>query len=162
MAIFIDLKVATNGNYLLMTEVAKNGIKWLHIIAKNGNKQNDLQLYRELKSLFCHFWQYFAFSSVIILSKNGNNAVQKLPKWQFLLTSKLPKMANEHTWKTRMRMNLDHVASGYFVLGRDVPCEFDYWPLAVSIPPKKVCQQCKVVPVRRKTCECCNLVFRSK
>ena len=85
-----------------MTEVAKNGIKWLHIIAKSGNKRNDLQLYRELKSLFCHFWQYFAFSSVIILSKNGNNAVQKLPKmaimlfknckkWQFLLTSKLPK-----------------------------------------------------------------------
>ena len=30
--------------------------------------------------------------------------------------------------KTRMRMNLDHVASGDFVLGRDVLCEFDYWP----------------------------------
>ena len=30
-----------------------------------------------------------------------------------------------------MRMNLDHVASGDFVLGRDVLCEFDYWPLAV-------------------------------
>ena len=31
-----------------------------------------------------------------------------------------------------MRMNLDHVASGHFVIGRDVLCEFDYWPLAVS------------------------------
>ena len=59
-----------------------------------------------------------------------------------------------------MRMNLDHVASGHFVL--DVLCEFDYWPLAVSMPPTKVCPQCKVaVPVRRK-CERCDLVFRSK
>jgi len=66
-------KVATNGNYL--TELAKNGNKLLHIIAKNGNKRNDLQLYRELKSHFCHFWQYFAFSSVIMLSKNCQ-------KWQ--------------------------------------------------------------------------------
>ena len=50
-----------------------------------------------------------------------------------------------------MRMNLDHVASGDF-LGRDVLCEFDYWPLAVSMPPTKVCPQCKAaVPVRRKT-----------
>ena len=29
-----------------------------------------------------------------------------------------------------MRMNLDHVASDHFVHGRDVLCEFDYWPLA--------------------------------
>ena len=35
-----------------------------------------------------------------------------------------------------MRINLDHVASGHFVLGRDVLCE--YWPLAVSMPPTKV------------------------
>ena len=57
-----------------------------------------------------------------------------------------------------MRMNLDHVASGCF-LGRDVHCEFDYWPLAViiSMPPTKVCPQCKAaVPVRRKTCEHCD------
>ena len=61
-----------------------------------------------------------------------------------------------------MRMNLDRVASGHFVLG-DVLCEFDYWPLAVSMPPTKVCPQCKAaVPVRRKTCERSNLVFRSK
>ena len=62
-----------------------------------------------------------------------------------------------------MRMNLDHVASGHFVLGRDVHCKFDSWPLAVSMPPTKVCPQCKAaVPVRRKTCECCDHVFRSK
>ena len=59
-----------------------------------------------------------------------------------------------------MRMNLDHVASGRFVLGES----FDYWPgLAVSIPPTKVCPQCKAaVPVRWKTCERCDHVFRSK
>ena len=32
-------------------------------------------------------------------------------------------------------------------------CEFGYWLLAVSMPPTKVCLQCKVaVPVRWKTC----------
>ena len=62
--------------------------------------------------------------------------------------------------KTRMRMHLDHMASGRFVLGRDVHCEFDYWPLAVSMPPTKVCPQCKAaVPVRWKTCERCDHVF---
>ena len=36
---------------------------------------------------------------------------------------------------------------------RDILCEFDYWPLAVSMPPTKVCPQCKAaVPVRQKTC----------
>ena len=55
-------------------------------------------------------------------------------------------------WKTRMHMNLDHMASGHFVLERDVLCEFNYWPLAVSMPPTKVCPQCKdAVPIRRKT-----------
>ena len=55
-----------------------------------------------------------------------------------------------------MHMNLDHVASGHF-LGRDVHCEFDYWPLAVSTPPTKVCPQCKAaVPVRWKTYERCD------
>ena len=50
-----------------------------------------------------------------------------------------------------MRMNLDHVAGGRFVLGRDVHCEFNYCPL------------CKAaVPVRWKTCERCDHVFRSK
>jgi len=42
-----------------------------------------------------------------------------------------------------MCINLDHVASDHFALGRDVLCEFDYWPLAVSMPPTKVCPQCK-------------------
>ena len=55
------------------------------------------------------------------------------------------------------------MASGRFVLGRDGHCEFDYWPLAVSIPPTKVCSQCKAaVPVRWKTCKRCDHVFRSK
>ena len=59
-----------------------------------------------------------------------------------------------------MRMNLEHVAGGRFVLRRDVHCEFDYWPLAVSM---KVCSKCKAaVPVRRKTCERCDHVFRSR
>ena len=62
-----------------------------------------------------------------------------------------------------MRMYLDHVATGRFVLRRDVHCEFDYWPLTVSMPPTKVCPQCKAaVPVRRKTCERYDRVFRSK
>ena len=31
------------------------------------------------------------------------------------------------------------------------------------MPPTKVCPQCKAaVPVTRKTCECCDHVFRSK
>ena len=52
-----------------------------------------------------------------------------------------------------MRMNLDHVASGG-------DCEF---ALAVNMPPTKVCPQCKAaVPVRWKTCERCDHVFRSK
>ena len=91
MAIFTDLKVAKNGNYLphgrsgqkwqflltsklpqmattcFMTEVAKNGNEWLHVIAKNGNKQNDLQLYRELKSLFLPFLAIFC----IFISNNA-------------------------------------------------------------------------------------------
>ena len=47
-----------------------------------------------------------------------------------------------------MHMNLDHMASGHFVLGRDILCKFDYWPLAVNMPPTKVCPQCKTaVPV---------------
>ena len=41
-------------------------------------------------------------------------------------------------------MNLDHVVNGHFVLGRDVLREFaDYWPLPVSMPPIKLCTQCK-------------------
>ena len=83
-----------------MTAVAKNGNKWLHIIAKNGNKKIDLLLYWELQSLFCHFWQYFASKSVTMLIINCH-------KWQFLLTSKLPKMVNEHTWSPCHMMSHD-------------------------------------------------------
>ena len=37
------------------------------------------------------------------------------------------------------------------------------WPLAVSMPPTKVCPQCKAaIPVRRKTCEHCDLVSNEK
>ena len=58
-----------------------------------------------------------------------------------------------------------HIASGHFVLtilgetffgSSIIAC----WPLAVSMPLTKVCPQCKAaVPVRRKTCERCDLVF---
>ena len=53
-------------------------------------------------------------------------------------------------------MNLDHVTIAAVLfdvqLGRDVDGEFDYWPLAVTMPPTKVCPQCKTaVPV--KTCD---------
>ena len=68
-------------------------------------------------------------------------------------------------WKTRMCINLDHVASGHFVVGETyVLCEFaDYWPLAVSMPLTKLWPQCKAaVPVRQKTCERCDHVLRSK
>ena len=62
-----------------------------------------------------------------------------------------------------MRMNLDHMACSHFVLGRDVLCKFDYWPLAVSMSPTKVCLPCKTAaPIRRKRCECYDDVFRSK
>ena len=58
-----------------------------------------------------------------------------------------------------------HVASGHLFLGEAFFASsiIAYWPLAVSMPPTKVCPQCKaVVPVRRKTCERCDLVFRFK
>ena len=62
-----------------------------------------------------------------------------------------------------MRMNLDTwLVSGILFLGETfcASSTIAYWPLAVSMPPTKVCPQCKVaVPVRRKTCECCDLVF---
>ena len=55
------------------------------------------------------------------------------------------------------------MTSGRFVLRRDVHCEFNYWSLAVSMPPTKVCPLCKAaVPVRWKTCERCDHVFQSK
>ena len=48
--------------------------------------------------------------------------------------------------------------SGHVASGGD--CKF---ALAVNMPPTKVCPQCKAaVPVRWKTCERCDHVFRSK
>ena len=36
-----------------------------------------------------------------------------------------------------MRINLDHVASGRFVLGRDVHCEFDYFAIGSKYASNK-------------------------
>ena len=69
--------------------------------------------------------------------------------------------------KTSMHMNLDHADSGHFVLTwerRSLRVRLlVIGSKTVSMPPTKVCPQCKAaVPVRWKTCECCDLVFRSK
>ena len=67
-----------------------------------------------------------------------------------------------------MRMNLDTWLAAILFLPSWERRSFAssiiaYWPLAVSMPPTKVCPQCKTaVPVRRKTCERCDLVFRFK
>ena len=42
----------------------------------------------------------------------------------FSAAEKFYSAENEHAY-----MILDHVASGRFDLGRDVHCEFNYWPL---------------------------------
>ena len=55
--------------------------------------------------------------------------------WHTDMSAIFYSVENVHT------MNLDYVASGHFVLGRDVHCEFDCWPLAVSMAPTKVCPQ---------------------
>ena len=68
MAIFVNLKVAKNGN------------NWLQIIAKIGK---TLSLYKNLSHSFAIFVN-------ILLPKVAKNGI-------FLLTSKLPKMANEHS-----------------------------------------------------------------
>ena len=41
-------------------------------------------------------------------------------------------------WKMHMHMKLDHMASGSF--WRDVFASSWFWPLAVTMPPKKVYQ----------------------
>ena len=67
--------------------------------------------------------------------------------------------------KMRMRMNLDTWLAAILFMGETFFASsiIAYWPLAVSMPPTKVCPQCKAaVPVRRKTCERCDLVFRFK
>ena len=69
--------------------------------------------------------------------------------------------------KTRMCMNLDHMDSGHFVLTwerRSLRVRLlVIGSKTVSMPPTKICPQCKAaVPVRQKTCERCDLVFRFK
>ena len=62
--------------------------------------------------------------------RHGSNSALSVSCWYSYVTS-WPFFTLQ---KTRMRMNLDHVDSGHFVLtrlGRDVLCEFDYWLLAV-------------------------------
>jgi len=64
-----------------------------------------------------------------------------------------------------MRMNLDTWLAAILFLGETFFASsiIAYWQLAVSMPPTKVCPQCKAaVPVGRKTCERCDLVFRFK
>ena len=64
-----------------------------------------------------------------------------------------------------MRMNLDTWLAAILFLGETFFASLiiAYWPLVVSMPPTKVCPQCKAaVTVRRKTCERCDLVFRFK
>jgi len=76
MAIFIDVKVAKNGN------------NWLQIIAKFGNKMITLPLYRNLSHIFAIFWQHFAskncqkwqFYIDLKVAKNGNNWLQIIAK----------------------------------------------------------------------------------
>ena len=51
-----------------------------------------------------------------------------------------------------------HVASGHFVLGSD----FDCCLLAIGSKYASNKGMPTAVPIRRKTCECCDLVFRFK
>ena len=64
-----------------------------------------------------------------------------------------------------MRVNLDMCLVTILFLGETFFASsiIAYWPLAVSMPSTKVCPHCKAaVPVRPKTCERCDLVFRFK
>ena len=76
--------------------------------------------------------------------------------------SSLHKSAIFTPQKTRMRMNLDTWLAAILFLGETFFASsiIAYWPLAVSMPSTKVCPQCKAaLPVRRKTCERCDLVL---
>ena len=64
-----------------------------------------------------------------------------------------------------MRINLDTWLVAILFLGETFLASsiIAYWPLAVSMPPTKVCPQCKAAaPVRQKTCKRCDLVFQFK
>ena len=90
LAIVIDLKVVTNGNYLLHgRSCQKWPIKGCILLPKMAINRTICNSIENLSHFF--FSISGTFSSVIMLSKSSQ-------KWQFLLTSKLPKMANEHTW----------------------------------------------------------------
>ena len=81
---------------------------------------------------------------------------------RFLLVRLHDKSAIFTLRKTRMRMNLDTWLAAILFLGETffAGSIIAYWPLAASMPPTKVCQQCKAaVPVTRKTCERCDLVL---
>ena len=47
--------------------------------------------------------------------------------------------------KMRVHMNLDTWLAAVLFLGKTFNCEFDYWSLAVSMPPTKVCPQVKLL-----------------
>ena len=64
---------------------------------------------------------------------------------RFLLVQLHDKSAIFYSAENAHAYESGHVASGHFVLGRDVLCEFDYWPLAVSMPPTKVCRSVKLL-----------------
>ena len=57
-------------------------------------------------------------------------------------------MENTHVYES------GHVASGHFVLGRDVLCEFDYYLLAIGnkYASNKVCPQLKLLKLVSELC----------
>ena len=88
-----------------MAVVAKNSKKWLHIIAKNGNKRIDLLLDRELESLLLSFLAILCFTKLpkmatichmTVVAKNGNYLAhdKRLPKMAINDCTLLPKMVN--------------------------------------------------------------------
>jgi len=83
----------------------------------------------------------------------------------FLLVRLHDKSVNFTPWKTRIRMNLDTWLAAILFLGETffVSSIIAYSPLTISMPPTKICPQCKAaVPVRRKTCERCDLMIQTK
>ena len=115
-----------------------------HVIIRATNDTNLLSGGWRSKTLSDFLWKCF---------------IVKLER--FLLVRLHDKSAIYYSVENAHAYKSGHMASGNFVPGRDVLCEFDYWPLAVSIPPTKVCPQCKAAaPVRWKTCERCDLVFQ--
>ena len=138
--------------YLVCVSVCVSITQYLtfHVIIRATNDTNLLSGGWRSKSLSDFLWKCFVAKLVRLL------LVRLQDKSAIFYSAE-----NMHTYKSGPRTWL---AAINFVFGRDVLCEFaDYWPLAVSLPPTKLCPQCKAsVPVRWKTCECCYHVFRSK